>query len=950
MALQLVYTSAPKLLDAGRSGFGVVARSKNLPPLAANAIERFSKFANMQGTNRSRIVMAHRKVTIGSTRLHVLSRIRDSGSDHTGRTNHIAHHLVFSPQEIRQAIAQRITPADVFEQSAWFDRWEGAPKTFEDSTDARIGNLHPNFANSNRASWAAVTGEPMHSRLLAWDGAPKTGTLIIPENVGILGLLGEALAECTNPWEKTFTTSLEPTDELAELDWVIASKSDASSISRTSSRAVFDITRPLDLPVPSEAPQVHPIGIDNNLSNDVHAHAEDLAMSKGVQERVLPPPDVARHRPLNVRTIPAHVRGHMTTDNRPANVPTRTERDGKLWLIIGGGVAALFIVVATVLFLSMANKGSEERRTQIALETRQNDERKELIERLKKAGERQDHAEKIAGLNIDDAALKALPDEISKITRGMKNLGSKLSTDQDIDKKLIEFENETKGIADLKILPSGSMSHSLWHCLSWIKMLRDESDTTRPAQELIGELKVSLDRLRNQSPDQFNESEIRQIYTVLWNWKYRRITQNLVDGKKSIKAADVIEFVDVRDQQIITDEVIKAIHKKFDEAKQIAYMKKMKEIDGSDLWQMLVKHFPRNETPKEQSDVVQSKFEPEENQKPEKAKVLSESAKLKNEEWCVVNPHKNGKFSLDLPKSKVIQSIMNKSDQDEVFYSFTSDDKNKLGDFNARPQISIDNNIISHNGKIPDRALEHGLTIKYQDAELKLHFAKWPDSAVKNNELMYSMKRVLKENKSSHSHLYEITIVGKTLEQLYDLRSKTIPVAEIYLVKEGREIRIEKKGDSISYIMHPTDPENEKPTPPVRKMILAILAKVDAETKKKTDELNEKSNDDKKKSDVKVGDYEKIWKEHGLDALNKPDAEDALFWLNTWLKAHSYNIGQIKKIGGDLSPVEKKFVELIRDPKGVFHEPKIPPQIGLGLRVDQSIVFNRAFTLKNKSK
>ena len=124
MALQLVYTSAPKLLDAGRSGFGIVARSKSLPPLAANAIERFSKYANMQGTDRSRVVMAHRKVTIGSNRFHVLSRICDSGSDHTGRTNHIAHHLIFSPLEIRQALAQRLTPADIFAQFAWLNRWE----------------------------------------------------------------------------------------------------------------------------------------------------------------------------------------------------------------------------------------------------------------------------------------------------------------------------------------------------------------------------------------------------------------------------------------------------------------------------------------------------------------------------------------------------------------------------------------------------------------------------------------------------------------------------------------------------------------------------------------------------------------------------------------------------------------------------------------------------------
>jgi hypothetical protein len=81
MAQQLIYTSAPKLLDAGRSGFGTVARSRSLGALASGAIERVSQFANLRGYDRGRIIHAYRRITAGSQKLYVLTRIRDCGSD-----------------------------------------------------------------------------------------------------------------------------------------------------------------------------------------------------------------------------------------------------------------------------------------------------------------------------------------------------------------------------------------------------------------------------------------------------------------------------------------------------------------------------------------------------------------------------------------------------------------------------------------------------------------------------------------------------------------------------------------------------------------------------------------------------------------------------------------------------------------------------------------------------
>ena len=255
MAQQLVYTSASKLLDAGRSGFGTVARSKSLSPLLVSAIERVSQFANIRGTDRTRVIFVHRRITAANNRVHLLSRIADAGADYTGRTNHIAHHLIVTQEEMTRAAAQGITPADVLMQFPWLERWDGAARFFGPEEDVSlIQIIQPRGLHSSRATWAHTTGNPSHARLLSWDGAPRNGVLIVPRGVDPLGILAEALAEFgTQSWSRTFTTSLESTDEMSDLDWVISSPDTFHEIEgRCAARTRFDLAIPQSLPVPPE--------------------------------------------------------------------------------------------------------------------------------------------------------------------------------------------------------------------------------------------------------------------------------------------------------------------------------------------------------------------------------------------------------------------------------------------------------------------------------------------------------------------------------------------------------------------------------------------------------------------------------------------------------------------------------------------------------------------------
>ena len=99
MPWQLIYTSAPRLLTAGQTGFGTVARHRDIPPLVVSAVERASQFARLPGMDAARIVFSHRVVDAAGARYHVLSRVASAGADYTGRTNHVAHHLIVTSAE-----------------------------------------------------------------------------------------------------------------------------------------------------------------------------------------------------------------------------------------------------------------------------------------------------------------------------------------------------------------------------------------------------------------------------------------------------------------------------------------------------------------------------------------------------------------------------------------------------------------------------------------------------------------------------------------------------------------------------------------------------------------------------------------------------------------------------------------------------------------------------------
>jgi len=938
MALQLVYTSAPKLLDAGRSGFGVVARSKNLPPLAANAIERFSKYANMQGTNRSRIVMTHRKVTIGSSRLHVLSRIRDSGSDHTGRTNHIAHHLIISPLEIKQAVERRLTPADIFEQFAWLDKWEGAPKAFDSSADVHIGNFLPNYSAAGRAAWAAATGEPIHSRLLAWDGAPKSGALIVPNGIAMLPLIGEALVECQSPWEKTFTTSLEPTDELAELDWVVALKSDSTAISRISSRTVFDISRPLDLPVPTEAPLPKP---------DIRGAASQEGAAPVSHQRVLPPPDLT-HRPLQVRTTSRGVGEGAPRGNREAVVASKGSGNGKLWLIIGGGVAALFLLIAAALFL--VKKPSEtDNNVQVAKKEK---EMAILVDRLFKVSEPEANAEKIAARVGEIPVLNELPIYVQRLKEGFENLGKKDLSPEELSKELEDFINTTNDIQIRVVASEGSLSDLLLKSLQQIKELKGKDDgqkTDKSAGELLLALKKSLGRAAEfNKPEWLKKEGIDRIYLTLWELEYQNLVDNLLNGTNAVTVQEVDQFMDIRyanDVTLVPDSTIEEIHGRLGEDKLKKYAAKVNAENPK-----LLKKFLLPAPMAEDKDKIAATSPDKDDPKPGNNPPV-EAPKLEDEEWCYANFKPEGnEFSVKVPGSAILRQISEAKDYQNVEFSFGDEEIIKVGaSGNSRKTIKFENNQIIITRALDNIPIPSPLKIIDKGHRLVIHFGKWPDAKMNKFKLSGRFEQVpSKENGQASYRLY---LDGHRLEELEEIRSKTIPDVSLEWAfgfkdksYKGTILRGEK-----SFVIESLKPGvGEVESPP--KEVSSAFKKALEMTKKAGETLqeeNEEKNNLQKRSDDEV--LADAWENHGFAHI-KNVVPDALKWLKKRFKAeHGRELGSISRISGnDMDDNDALVLNILENPTGKQVDPELPinQKVSVGILYDNKKVYVEEFSIE----
>jgi len=114
MASEIIITSTPRGLTGG-SGFQPVKRTRGMTPAVSERLTGRSGYNHIYsaGDPRNPTVISHRVEHVGRKYLNVLSVIRDAGTDHSGRSNRLAHLICVEASEAEGAKAG---PAAVIRQ------------------------------------------------------------------------------------------------------------------------------------------------------------------------------------------------------------------------------------------------------------------------------------------------------------------------------------------------------------------------------------------------------------------------------------------------------------------------------------------------------------------------------------------------------------------------------------------------------------------------------------------------------------------------------------------------------------------------------------------------------------------------------------------------------------------------------------------------------------------
>lgn len=154
---ELVYTAAPRGLIAGRSGFSTVAMTAGFPPNLISPVENMSGYRHFfppghPDAERNPVNYACQHYRWGSTLFIVLSKVSCAGLSYTGRTNVLAHHLLFTPSEL-SAIPGGATA--VLRCPENFPPWTGDPRELPRKNPKRIGRADA----ASQELWAELAGD-----------------------------------------------------------------------------------------------------------------------------------------------------------------------------------------------------------------------------------------------------------------------------------------------------------------------------------------------------------------------------------------------------------------------------------------------------------------------------------------------------------------------------------------------------------------------------------------------------------------------------------------------------------------------------------------------------------------------------------------------------------------------------------------------------------------------
>ena len=181
-----------------------------MPSNLATKLESLSGYRQMFApespeANQNPVAYSHMTVTVGGQKTSVLSRIAAYGTDYSGRTNKLAHHVVPDRSELTPA-----GPAWLMQQAGLMrTQWDGNCQTTAAGPTVAMGNLTATKCNT----WEQLAGDAGWAGALAQAWSQRQSKPIwlvyrLEDQNKLLPLLSEAIALLpeSERWKATFNT------------------------------------------------------------------------------------------------------------------------------------------------------------------------------------------------------------------------------------------------------------------------------------------------------------------------------------------------------------------------------------------------------------------------------------------------------------------------------------------------------------------------------------------------------------------------------------------------------------------------------------------------------------------------------------------------------------------------------------------------------------------------
>lgn len=293
MSYQLIYTSAPHLLDSNAAGYGTVARSEKLPKSLCRRLCTLSVFREPSGGSVfAGPQFSYHLIDHAGTTWHVLSCMQQAGADYSGRGCYLAHHLLLSPQEVQELLQSdlRPTPAGIslalLKSGFWLNKWQGEPRFITQEPEPAPECLPDASA---QPTWKRLTGHKSNARALFTSPFERDCLITIAPgttSTEILLLFHESdWLTHTRGWGVSYTTVADDADSFSEtLRMVTTPGSPLIQRAVRTGHPVLEISKGMEIPLvlvpppgsmpvrpqPDNAPQV---SIMRTLSRTVsHYH------------------------------------------------------------------------------------------------------------------------------------------------------------------------------------------------------------------------------------------------------------------------------------------------------------------------------------------------------------------------------------------------------------------------------------------------------------------------------------------------------------------------------------------------------------------------------------------------------------------------------------------------------------------------------------------------------